>query len=180
VLLKQLSEILQDGQEAELNAAFAAFSCRDKDVENFLKTKAIEHERRKKSRTYLVLAEADELCVLAYFTLSLKILTFDSELSKTAIQTIDGFNKRAKAVPVMLIGQFGKDSAAAAVESLTGDTLMSLCKYYLGGAQSIVGGRVALVECLPVAPVMSFYERNGFKFLQKDENDKYHQMILTL
>jgi hypothetical protein len=178
MVLKRLAGIIQRGQESELNAAFTAFSCKDKDVENFLKTKAMEHERRNKSRTYLLLEDVGELRILAYFTLSLKILTFGSGLSKTAVQKIDGFNKNAKAAPVLLIGQFGKD--AASVAGLSGNSIMSLCKYHLSNAQKIVGGRIVLAECLPAAPVIQFYEQNGFRFLQRDENDKYHQMILMI
>jgi hypothetical protein len=173
-----LAGIIRRRQESELNAAFAAFSCKDKDVENFLKTKAMEHERRNKSRTYLLLDETEKQRILAYFTLSLKILTFSPELSKTVVQKIDGFNKNAKAAPVLLIGQFGKDSTLTV--ELSGNYLMSLCKYHLSNAQKTVGGRIVLAECLPTVPVIRFYEQNGFKFLQRDENDKYHQMILMI
>jgi hypothetical protein len=172
-----LAGIIRNGREKELSPALSAFSCQDEDVESFLKNKAAEHELRKKSRTFVIFEDENESKVLAYFTLSLKILKLKDDVSKTLAREIDGFNKNAKAVPVMLIGQFGKDKTAA--KRLRGDYLMALCKYQLSGAQDIVGGRVALVEYLPIEPVISFYERNGFKFLQKDENDKYHQMILA-
>jgi hypothetical protein len=177
VVFKRLAGIIQRGQEAGLSAALAAFACRDRDVENFLKTKAIEHERRKKSRTYLLFDEIGEHRILAYFTLSLKILTFGQSLSKSSIQKIDGFNKNAKAAPVFLIGQFGKDAEA---KDLSGSAVMSLCLYQLKQTQNNVGGRAVLAECLPIPAVMDFYIRNGFTLLQEDEGDKYQQMILML
>jgi hypothetical protein len=178
MFLRKISEILRDLQESELNAALAAFSCKDRDVENYLKTKAVEHERRNKSRTYLLLESTEDLKILAYFTLSVKILAFGTGLSKTQVQKIDGFNKDAKATPVMLIGQFGKDEHAAG--KVQGDKLMQLCQYHLEQAQKIVGGRAVLAECLPIPAVIAFYERNGFALLQEDETDKYHQMILMM
>ncbi|MDR2615158.1 MAG: hypothetical protein LBC28_01120 [Oscillospiraceae bacterium] len=178
MLLRELSKVLQDGQEAELSTAVNVFSCKDKDVEGFLKTKAFEYERRKKSRTHIAFAEADELIILAYFTLSIKILTFKQGLSKTLIKRIDGFNKDAKAAPVFLIGQFGKDAVIG--NAVDGSELMNRCLYDLKQAQKIVGGRTVLAECLPIPAVIEFYERNGFEFLQRDENDKYLQMIFTL
>jgi hypothetical protein len=181
MFLRELSAVIREGQEAEIAEAVASFSCKDKDVEQFLKTKAIEHERRNKSRTYIIFDEAGsdgKLRVLAYFTLSLKILTFGATVSKTSVKEIDGFNKNAKAVPLFLVGQFGKDEFAA--KEISGEYIMALCIFRLQRAQTIVGGRIVLAECLPIAPVIEFYKRNGFTFLQTDENDKYHQMICVI
>lgn len=64
------------------------FSCMDSDVEGFLKTKAHQHERRNRSRTYLVV---NDNMLVAYFTLSLKSLEFGEGIAKSAIKNIDGF-----------------------------------------------------------------------------------------
>ena len=49
------------------------FTCQDKDVESFLRDKALDFERRDKSRTYLVFDDATDALV-AYYTLSLNAL----------------------------------------------------------------------------------------------------------
>jgi hypothetical protein len=53
----------------------SGFTCRDGDVETFLKTKAFDFEIRNRSRTYLVFDD-DKLDLLAYYTLSLKALNY--------------------------------------------------------------------------------------------------------
>ena len=59
--------------------AISQFSCKDKDVEDFLKTKAFDFERRDKSRTYLVFEDENNV-LIGYYTLSLNALPFRSEV----------------------------------------------------------------------------------------------------
>jgi hypothetical protein len=181
VFLTHLREVADVyGYEKTLDA-LSSFSCKDKDVGSFLKTKAFNFDRRNKSRTYLVLdkkrIEQNKIRVLAYFTLSLKILEFDGSVSKTMIKNIDGISKEVPSIATLLIGQFGKDINAAHV---SGDVIMNMCLGTIKEVQRLIGGRVVLVECLPIAPVLSFYQRHGFSFLQTDKNDKYRQMIKAL
>lgn len=88
-----LREIIGTEREQAVADAVGRFSCKDKDVEFFLKNKALEFERCDKSRTYLVhdyeAYSGGNVSVLAYFTLSLKSLEFRGTLSKNKIKEID-------------------------------------------------------------------------------------------
>jgi hypothetical protein len=181
-ILKTLKEISEIIPLNELNASLHLFSCKDKDVENFLKTKAFEFDLRNKSRTYLILEKEPFvkgiIKVLAYFTLSLKILEFEPSISKNLIKNIDGFSKNINSVAVMLIGQFGKDEILA--KNINGNAFFDICLGIIGNVQNLIGGRMVLVECLPLEKIVAFYSKNGFKFLQNDKNDKYMQMVRLL
>ena len=170
-----LQEALKSESLEDVEDAISRFKCLDKDVETFLKTKAIDFERRDKSRTYLVF---DDDALLGYFTLSLNALPFRQEVSNNMIKRIDGFSKDVKAVGIILIGQFGKDSERAG--TFKGSELLNLCMQKIRIAKGILGGRFVMLECLEIPQVVSFYEKNGFAVLQKDEKDKYLQMIRRL
>jgi hypothetical protein len=143
-----------------------------------LKSKAYDYERRNKSRTYLILNDEKTPEIAAYFTISLKSLAFKTDVSKTTIRQIYGFSKNVSSVALLLIGQFGKDRyKGAAVE---GKTFLDICLAQVRAIHSLTGGRAVLLECMPIPAVIDFYERNGFKLLQTDEQDKYRQMVLLL
>jgi hypothetical protein len=181
-ILQTLKEISQIIPSNELNAILHNFYCKDKDVEAFLKTKAFEFDLRNKSRTYLILEKESFtngfVKILAYFTLSLKILEFEPSASKSLIKNIDGFSKNVNSVAVMLIGQFGKDELLA--KNIDGSIFLDICLGIIGNAQNLIGGRIVLIECLPIEKIVSFYSKSGFRFLQYDKNDKYAQMVRLL
>ncbi|MDR0221313.1 MAG: hypothetical protein LBI54_07920, partial [Lachnospiraceae bacterium] len=103
----------------------------------FLKHKAIDFEKRDKSRTYLVFG--DDKTLLGYYTLSLKALPFGNLVSKNAIKEIDGFSRTAKAAGVILIGQLGKDKELA--KHISGTDLLGLCFETVYEAYEIIGSR---------------------------------------
>jgi len=181
-ILKTLKEISEIISLNELNSILNSFYCKDKDVESFLKAKALDFDLRNKSRTYLILEKESfskgVFKILAYFTLSLKILEFKNSTSKSLIKNIDGFSKNINSVAVMLIGQFGKDEILA--KNIKGNTFLDICLGIIGNVQNLIGGRIVLLECLPIEKITSFYSKNGFKFLQSDKNDKYAQMVRHL
>ncbi|MCL1809028.1 MAG: hypothetical protein FWG42_04560 [Clostridiales bacterium] len=157
--------------------AISQFRCKDMDVETFLKNKAIDFERRNKSRTYLIIDDINN-SLLGYFTLSLKALRFNSSVSKKTIKSIDGFSKEVKAVGITLIGQFGKDTVLA--REIDGGKLFDMCLETVFKVQKIVGGRFVMLECLDIKEIVSFYKKQGFETLQFNESDKYLQMVRQL
>jgi len=181
-LAKTLREIIETELEQPVREAISAFSCKDKDVELFLKNKAFDFEKRSKSRTYLVLDSAKyedgEIVILAYFTLSLKSLEFRDTLSKYKVKDIDGFSKEVKGVAIALIGQFGKDEIKA--KAIPGKMFFNLCMEVLYDVHTLIGGRYVLIECLDFEKVVNFYRDNNFELLQLDKDDNYLQMVRKL
>ena len=175
-MVLSLKDIIDKGSLDVALDAISRFSCQDDDVENFLKVKAVDFEKRDKSRTYFIVDENESL--LGYFTLSLKSLPFGNSVSKSVIKGIDGFSKDVQAVGIILIGQFGKDKVLA--KDIAGERLLDLCLRTVYKAQRVIGGRFVLLECRDIGKVVSFYERRGFVSLQYDESDRYLQMVKRL
>ena len=172
-----LRRIIGKGGRDPAFGAISRFTCRDDDVEAFLKHRAVDFESRDKSRTYLIFDDASgEL--IGYFTLSLKALPFKNHVSKSVIKNIDGYSKDVQAVGIILIGQFGKDSILA--KDIDGASLFGLCLQTVRKAQNIIGGRFVLLECHDIEKVISFYAKHGFISLQHDETDNYLQMVRRL
>ncbi len=61
--------------EADVLKHISIFVChKNEDIEHFLQEKAIPFEKLGKSRTYFIYDEdAEEFCILAYFTLALQV-----------------------------------------------------------------------------------------------------------
>jgi hypothetical protein len=157
-------------------SGIAEFSCHDDDVELFIKQKAIEFEKRDKSRTYLMFS--DEKTLLGYFTLSLKALLLSDTLSKRTIGDIDGFSRTATETGIILIGQFGKDKEKA--KNVRGSDLFDKCIETVYEIYEAVGSRFVMIECKEIENVVSFYENNGFRKLQVSNDGKYLQMVRKL
>jgi len=170
-----VKEVIVDTPPVILDA-IERFTCKDEDVETFLKKKSFDFERRNKSRTYLVFDDMGVL--LAYFTLALDALLFGDDVSKNTIKKIDGFSKDIQAVGIIMIGQFGKDSNLA--KNVSGAQLLETCLETVYQIQSLVGGRAVMLECHDISKVVEFYKSNGFAVLQYDERDNYLQMVRLL
>ena len=178
----QLKDIVGTDKELDFIKSINLFSCKDDDVETFLKSKALEYEKRSKSRTYLILDDErlykNEIIICGYFTLSLKALNFSDNVSKSKIKSIDGFSKDIRMTATILIGQFGKDQYVA--KNIDGSNLFSECLKVVYDIHNRVGNRIVLLECNNFDKIVSFYEKNGFEILQNSESGKYLQMIRQL
>jgi len=179
---RPLGSFIGTEDEEAVREAIASFSCKDKDVENFLKNKSFEFEKRDKSRTYLVydkeMFKTGEFVLVAYFTLSLKSLDFRDTLSRYKVKDIDGFSKDVSGVAIALIGQFGKDEDKA--KNIAGKEILDICMSYIYQVHTLIGGRYVLIECLDLDKVVDFYRNNSFEVLQLDKSDNYLQMVRRL
>jgi len=178
----QLKDVVGTEKELASINSMSLFSCKDDDVELFLKSKALEYEKRNKSRTYIILDSErlykNEIIVLGYFTLSLKALTFSNDVSKSKVKNIDGFSKDIRMTATILIGQFGKDQNAA--KTINGSLLFAECLKVVYSIHNSVGNRIVLLECNNFDKIINFYEKNNFEILQNSENGEYLQMIRHL
>ncbi|GHU58930.1 hypothetical protein AGMMS49975_25990 [Clostridia bacterium] len=158
------------------------FSCKDTNVEDFLKNKALDFDARNVARTYLLIDEEQYLrqviIILAYFTISLKPLVFDEKVSMNKVKQIDGFSKHTKSVAVVLIGQLGKDTTHAPY--ISGSYILELAMNIVYRISALAGCRIALLECMPIDKLLDFYKSNGFVFLQQSRDNELLQLIRFL
>ena len=168
--------------------ALLSFRCtQDKDIEDFLRYKAIEFSDRGLRSVYLLLNgelfNSGKLFVEAYFTLSHKSLIADnSTMSKSAIKRYGGF-VTAKPLDFVLIGQLGKyvvqeDRGVFSRSAVTGKEILDYAFEVIKTATSLIPCKYALVECSDDEKVRAVYEKYGFKFFQNDgQHNQYCRSI---
>ena len=165
------SEIIQEKMQR--------FRSLNADVEDFIKNKAVDYEKRWFSKTYLVINEKAE--IIAYFTLALKTLFFTDEVSNSKKKYIHGLTNKITNVPVILIGQLSKNLEFN--DEISGGELLELALKVIYEIRELIGGRICLVETLADdsnEKVMDFYLRNDFIKLQTDDDGTYQQLIRKL
>lgn len=175
-----LREVIGSPVEPNVLNKIQEFSCKNSDVETFLKTKAYDFEKRHKSRTYLII-DLDSLDIVAYYTVSNKSLEFSDGVSTTVIKKIDGFSRSVKSIAVILIGQLGKNLKYC--KKYRGAELLNYALNTVYEIRDRLGGRICLVETENSEEnkkVIDFYIKNNFKKLQLDTSDNYVQMFLSL
>jgi len=170
-----LLDLLAAGEEEIVRAKLASFSCPiNKDIEAFLREKAIEFSKASLARTFLVVAEYEGRDVLAgFFTLAGKSLLVSdfSALSKTYVKKIQKFSEyyddlNAQILHVILIAQLGKNYTDGYDKLISGAELLTMACEKVAEAQAIVAGKVVCVECADHPSLIDFYTRNEFRRFQ--------------
>jgi hypothetical protein len=179
-ILIPIREIIGSRREANLRAAIGKFSCYDKDVEDFLKNKAFDFDKRHRSRTYLIVedeqAHLDEPIIYGFYTLTIKTRELGNSLSKSVVKRIDGFSKDVLATEAVLLGQLGKNQKYP--DDIDGQIILHYALGMVYDIHNLAGGRIVFLECEENPKLIDFYSRNGFEPLQRSDN--YLQMIKYL
>ena len=169
-----------------LSDALDSFCCsQDKDIELFLRQKALTFLSRKLCSIYLIIDEqefdAGHIKILAYFTLSHKSL-IPVEASKSSIKNASGF-KDSGSVHFVLIGQLGKhveerrDGSCLRAE-VTGKEILDFAFEIIRASSSFIPCRCALVECGKSEKVHKVYTDYHFSFFQFDgEHYQFYKRI---
>lgn len=167
--LLQLCDIISDKNVCE--NLVNRFSCPiNADVENFLKDKAAEYERKNLSRTYFVFYDdgGDTHILVGYFSLALITIDVSSNVSRSIIRKISG-NEGKKQCVALLLGQLGKNhkDGIHRRKLITGKQLLGIAQNIIRDIQYKIGGRTLLVECKNCSALRDFYEECGFKLVNK-------------
>jgi len=174
-----IRQVIGTNQEQKILNAIQNFSCRDKDVEEFLKTKAVSFDARHKSRTYLLIDSErynEEARVLGFYTLTMKTLELGNTLSKSTVKRIDGFSKDVLATEAILLGQLGKNQNYQ--DDIDGQAIIKEVIATVYEIRNLAGGRIVFLECDENPKLVDFYSRHEFEPLQKSGD--YLQMIRYL
>lgn len=162
----------------------------NKDVESFLKEKAIQFSKQGIAETFLVTTlHNDENIILGYFVLANKTAKLENNMFKGAKKRrflrfahYDAEN-HYYFISLPLIGQLGKNYKNGYNELISGDILLKLACDKIREAQEILGGRFIFLECEDKHKLKAFYSNNGFVcFGKRQVNDKNYllQMLCDL
>lgn len=167
----QLTDILQLGNEAEVSKVLCAFSCsKNKELETFIREKAIQLEKQHHTRTYLILKGNT---LQAFFALAINILE-TSTLSKTLIKKLSSnHNANTQYIPCFIIGQLGKNDDS----NIEGNEIIEIALSILLEIHNYLGTRFILLDSVNVPKVIKLYERHKFVRLPASNDDKQIKMI---
>ena len=187
---------LQERMEPErLAAILSSFSCPyNRDVEDFLHSKAVEFSKQRIASVYLIFTSyREEWVLVGYFALAQKYFHIDlskhGSMSSNLRRRIRKFATydevlRKYIVTAPLIGQLGKNYANGYHQLIRGEELLAIACDTVREAQRILGGKVVYLECEDVPALRRFYEENGFadfgkRMLEGDERDKMKGQYLV-
>ena len=164
---ERTKEILQD------------YKCeKNKDVEYFIRDKAIEFSKQDISRTYIVMDQYKEKDVIVgYFAIANKSTIIKKfMLSRTKRKSILKYAEydneiKGYSIALPLIGQIGKNFNNGYDKLISGDVLLKLACNKIKAIQDLIGGRHVFLECEDNENLKEFYESNGFECFSKRNLD---------
>ena len=177
--------------DSVLSSTLSQFSIPlNKEVEGFIRNKALQATKLKSSVTY-VLVDEDIAEVIGYFTLLVKPFTIPaSSLSSANRRLISRFSEVNEetgnyTASVFLLAQIGKNYAVQRQYQVSGRDLLEVALDKLRAVQDLIGGKLVLIEReAERMNLHDFYKANGFKSWNSryDKNDKvqYDQMIRVI
>ena len=165
-----LKILIEEIGEEPVKELLSNFSCPlNKDVEIFLKQKAIEFSKQGLSQTHLVFASyKGNPEIVGYFCLANKYITVQREkLSKTLRKRISKFSVLDQSVGYYclsspLVAQLGKNFKNGIDILISGDELLQMACDKVSRIQLDLGGRFAYLECEDKPKLIEFYLSNGF------------------
>lgn len=184
--LVNLKDLVQAVGEERTKQILSDFSCpMNKDVEYFIRSKAIEFSKQGLAQTQLIFTSyKEEPVLIGYFALAVKeiVITRRTVLNYNWRRRINRFATRSDTdgcyyVPAPLIGQLGKNYKNGYNELITGDELLKLAIDKVYETQAVLGGKFVYLECEDKPKLIQFYKDNGFvefghRDLERDERDR--------
>lgn len=190
-----LNDVIDQLGEDVTKTILSSFSCPlNKDIENFIKYKAIEFSKRTTAKTHLVFWQTDDekyMEFVGYYTITYKVITVDrsalsnTEAKKLKNQGVYDESKQEYSVSAPLIAQLGKNYTNGNDTLIDGADLLHLAVNNIRKIQKEIGGRFMCLECEDKEKLLDFYTKHNFKIfgkrtLDKDETDVNGEYLIQL
>lgn len=144
----------------------------DKDLEDFFHHNALLYAQERLGKTYCFVNNEGEFSeIVAFFTVSNDSVktTFIPKPSANKVQrTIPG-QKHLRTYPAVLLGRLGVNKKYQGRNFLVGQQVMNFIKTWFVQEDNKTGCRFLVVDAYNQPKVLSFYERNKFKYLYATE-----------
>lgn len=164
----------------------SGFKCKKgSDLEKFLKTQALENEKRGFSRTFLIIDKIkyeskNEFKILGFISLALKILNIQglNPTQKKALTSCIPYGCTLAEIPTYLIGQLGRcDSCKKDV--LSGKEIFTLAISQLKNVIDTIGGEIIILDCESKL-YEKFYSQFGFKIININSTSDDDKDLITI
>ena len=178
----RLSDMLSELGENQVKSILSSFVCeKNKDVQMFLRDKAIEFSKQGLAKTTLVYWVSDdgvEKYLVGYFTVASKYLCVSKDsISKSLAKKMNAHgtfnsNTREYIVPAPLIAQLGKNFADGNNYLISGAELLQMAVDKVKSIQEELGGKFVYLECETKEKLVQFYNNNGFTEFGRRRKDR--------
>ena len=175
-----LSDLVKELGENDTKNILSSFVCpKNKDVEDFLRNKALEFSRQELAKTNLVFWKCkDEIELVGYYSVCIKSISVDKNvLSNTQSKKLraNGFfdeKKNEYHIWATLIAQLGKNFANGNDSIISGKELLQLAVDKAKQIQKAAGGKFVYIECEESEKLIEFYTESNFKVFGRRRLDK--------
>ena len=139
---------------------------------------SIEFEKRDRSRTYLYYDKAElekgNFVIIGFFSIAVKSIYLKNfrklQIPKGLITRLENLCNDDSYATAYLIGQIGRDDTYTSAE-LSGAQMLSDAVKLIQEVKNMIGGRLVILECKPIASLCRMYESNGFIDITEDDRD---------
>ena len=155
-----------------------SFTCGNADLDDFFINDAKRYANELMGKTYCWITDTKPHKIVALFTLandSIKTTYLESSTKNRINRPIEN-PKRGRSYPAALIGRIGINEEFQGLH--IGSQLIEFIKDWFRAEDNKTGCRFLVVDAYNTSRTLNFYERNGFKFLHKDEEEerKYYRI----
>lgn len=153
------------------------FSCGDTDMDEFFYQDALEYTQYRMGKSYCFRLIDNPKVIVACFTVSndsIRLFDLGSSKKNRMWKEISNREKRLSRYPGVLIGRLAVSEQYGGQG--IGSEIVRFVKEWFVEDDNKSGCRLAIVDAKNDAHVLSFYEKNNFKYLFKSENDEFEYM----
>lgn len=178
-----LKDVIQEFGKKKANSVLSNFLCPlNKDVEDFIHTKAIAFENAGMAKTYLITAQNNNTNygICAIYSITTKSLSIDKNMDNKSRKQAFG-TKYAIGNPVnaILIGQLSKNYYNDNNKYISGEIIMSLIMEHIKEMDTLVPSVSVYVECEDIPQLRNFYEQYGFTYFSTNSDGLLQYIIPT-
>ena len=155
----------------ESSSDLAQFSCGDEDLDDFFANDAYLYDKQLLGKTYYFAMKGNGKIVGAFTVANDSIkASLISTTIRNKLQRKIPNTKRTRSYPAVLIGRIGVASDMRG--NNIGSQIVEYIKYWFTRRTNKSGCRYVVVDAYNSQGVLSFYEKNDFKFLYSTEEEE--------
>lgn len=155
----------------ESSSDLAQFSCGDEDLDDFFANDAYLYDKQLLGKTYYFAMKGNGKIVGAFTVANDSIkASLISTTIRNKLQRKIPDTKRTRSYPAVLIGRIGVASDMRG--NNIGSQIVEYIKYWFTRRTNKSGCRYVVVDAYNSQGVLSFYEKNDFKFLYSTEEEE--------